>query len=52
VKYMQHLDKRTYNMRPENTDETLVVDLCNIRVQLLQHMQHPNLLLQHHLKYL
>jgi hypothetical protein len=43
---MQHPDKHTC-MRPENIDETLVTNLCNIRVQPLQHMQHPDLLLQH-----
>jgi hypothetical protein len=29
------------------TDETLGTDVCNTRVQPLQHMQHPDLLLQH-----
>jgi hypothetical protein len=29
------------------TDETLRTVACNIRVQPLQHMQHPDLLLQH-----
>jgi hypothetical protein len=32
VKHMQHLDKHTYNMHPENTDETLATDLCSIHV--------------------
>ena len=31
----------------EKTDEALGTDVCNIRVQPLQHMQHPDLLLQH-----
>jgi hypothetical protein len=51
IKYMQrmcetyeHPDKHACNMRPENTDKTLVTDLCNVRVQPLQHMQHPDLL--------
>jgi hypothetical protein len=29
------------------TDETLRKKACNILVQLLQHMQYPDLLLQH-----
>jgi hypothetical protein len=36
---MQHMS--------ENTDETLGTDACNICVQPLQHMQHPDLLLQY-----
>jgi hypothetical protein len=52
VKHMQHPDKHTCNMRPKNTDETLVTDLCDIRVQPLQHMQHPDLLCNIHLKHL
>jgi hypothetical protein len=44
---MQHPDKHTYNIRPENIEETFVTDLCNIRVQPLQYMQYPNLFLQH-----
>ena len=31
----------------EKTDETLGTDVYNISVQPLQHMQHPDLLLQH-----
>ena len=31
----------------EKTDETLGIDTCNIHVQPLQHMQHPDLFLQH-----
>jgi hypothetical protein len=29
-------------MRLKNTYEILVTDLCNIRVQPLQHIQHPS----------
>ena len=31
----------------EKTDETLEIEACNIRVQPLQHMKHPDLLLQY-----
>jgi hypothetical protein len=31
----------------EKTDKTLGTDICNMRVQPLQHIQHLNLLLQH-----
>jgi hypothetical protein len=31
----------------EKTDETLKIGACNIRVQPLQRMQRPDLLLQH-----
>ena len=31
----------------EKTDETLGTDVYNIRIQPLQHMQHPYLLLRH-----
>jgi hypothetical protein len=31
----------------EKTDKTLETKACNIRVQPLQHMQHPDLFLQH-----
>jgi hypothetical protein len=31
----------------EKTDETLGTNTCNVHVQLLQHMQHHDLLLQH-----
>ena len=44
---MQHPDKTYLKHTSENTDETLETDLCNIRVQPLQHMQHLDLLLQH-----
>jgi polyphosphate kinase len=44
---MQHSNKYTYNMCSKNTDETLVIDLCNIRKQPLQHMQYHDILLQH-----
>jgi hypothetical protein len=36
----------------ENTDKTLETNICNIRVQPLQRMQHPNLLCNIHLKHL
>jgi hypothetical protein len=36
----------------ENNDKTLGTNICNIRVQPLQHMKHPDLLLQHPSKYL
>jgi hypothetical protein len=39
LKHLQHMCKKT--------DETLGIDACNISVQPLQYMQHPNLLLQH-----
>jgi hypothetical protein len=44
---MEHLDKHTCNIRLKNRDETLGPDACNIRVQSLQHMQYPDVLLQH-----
>jgi hypothetical protein len=47
VKHMQHPNKHTCNVRLEKTDETFGTDACNIRVEPLQHMQHPDLLLQH-----
>ena len=54
IKHLQHMcetyatpDKHTCDMHLKNTDETLVIDLYNIRVQPLQHMQHPDILLQH-----
>jgi hypothetical protein len=31
----------------KKTNETLGIDACNVRVQPLQHMQHPDLFLQH-----
>jgi hypothetical protein len=34
-------------MRLGKTDETLGAKACNIRAQLLQHMQHQNPLLHH-----
>jgi hypothetical protein len=40
LKYLQH-------MCTKKIDETLGIDACNIRVQPLQRMQHPDLLLQH-----
>ena len=39
-------------MYPKNTDETLVTDLCNICIQPLQHMQHPDLFLHICMKHL
>ena len=36
----------------KNTDETLRTNACNIRVQLLQHMKHPNPLCNIHLRHL
>jgi hypothetical protein len=62
AKHIQHLDKHlqhmcetyatskkkhTCNVRWKKTDETFGTDVCNIRVQLLQHVQHTDLLLQH-----
>ena len=59
---MQHLDKiiATYvlnicNIQKEThlqctyqkTDETFRTDAFNIRIQTLQHVQHPDLFLQH-----
>jgi len=50
---MQHPDKHTCNVRLKNTDETLGTDTCNIRVQPLQHMQHPPIYLCNiHIKHL
>ena len=46
VKRMQHPVKHTCNNMSENTNETLGIDFCKIHVQLLQHMQHSDLLLQ------
>jgi hypothetical protein len=37
--HVQHTSKKT--------NETLGTEACNIRVQSLQHMQHPDLLFQH-----
>jgi hypothetical protein len=47
VKHMQHPDKHTCNICLKKTDETLATDICNIRVPSLQHIQHPDPLLQH-----
>jgi hypothetical protein len=44
---MQHANKHNCNIRQEKTDETLGTEACNIYAQLLQHMQHSDLLLQH-----
>ena len=44
---MQHLDKHTCKHISEKTDETFRTDSCNMRVQPLQHMQHPDLVLKH-----
>jgi hypothetical protein len=52
VKYMQHPNKHTCNIRLDKTDELLEKEACNIRVQPLQHMQHPGLNLQHGRKHL
>jgi hypothetical protein len=46
LKNMQHTDKHTCNLS-EKSKETLGTDTHNIRVQPLQHMQHPDLVLQH-----
>jgi hypothetical protein len=46
MKHMQHPDKHTCNVRLKK-DETLGTDACNIRVQPLQYMQHPDLFFQH-----
>jgi hypothetical protein len=43
---MQYSDKHTCNIHLK-TDKTLETDAYNIHVQTLQHMQHPDLLLQH-----
>jgi hypothetical protein len=43
---MQHPDKHTYNIHLKKTDKTLATEVCNISVQPLQYMQHPDLLLQ------
>ena len=43
---MQHPNKHTYNIRLEK-DKIFGTDACNIRVQPLQHVQHPDLLLKH-----
>jgi hypothetical protein len=47
VKHMEHPDEHTCNIRLKKIDETLGTDTCNIRVQSLKHMQHPDLPLQH-----
>jgi hypothetical protein len=44
---MQHPNKHIYNIRLKKIDETLKTEAYNIRVQPLQHMQYPDLLLQH-----
>ena len=41
------IDKYAYNIRLEKTNETLGTDAYNIRVQPLQYMEHPDILLQH-----
>jgi hypothetical protein len=46
VKHMQHLEKHLQHTSKE-TNETLGTEACNIRVQPLQHMQHPDLYFQH-----
>jgi hypothetical protein len=43
---MQLLNKYTYNICLKKIDETLGTNVCNINVQPLQHMQHPDLFLQ------
>ena len=53
IKHLQHMcetyaiDKYAYNIRLEKTNETLGTDAYNIRVQPLQYMEHPDILLQH-----
>jgi uncharacterized membrane-anchored protein YhcB (DUF1043 family) len=47
VKHMEHLNKNACNIRLEKIGETSGIEACNIRVQLLQHMQYPDPLLQH-----
>jgi hypothetical protein len=44
---MKHPDKTHLQHTSEKTDETLRTGACNTRVQPLQHVQHPNILLQH-----
>ena len=39
---MQHPDKYSCNIRRKKTNETLRTGACNIRVQPLQHVQHPD----------
>jgi hypothetical protein len=43
---MQHPNKHTRNTH-EKTDEKFGTDTCNICVQPLQYVQHPNLSFQH-----
>jgi hypothetical protein len=47
MKHMQHPSKTHLQHTSEKIDETLGTSACNIRVQSLQHMQHPDLFLQH-----
>jgi hypothetical protein len=44
---MEHPNKNTCNKRLEKIDEISRIEACNIRVQPLQHIQHPDPLLQH-----
>jgi hypothetical protein len=44
---MQYPDETHLQHMYEKTEETLGTDICNISVQPLQHMQHPDLFLQY-----